>query len=339
MAVRFILGRAGAGKSSYCVESLRAELVRQPYGGSKLILLVPEQASLQAERELINTPELAGAQRGEVLSFKRFAQRLLQANPAQSHKILSPVGRTMVLQRLVGEHRPNLQYFRTDRLLPGLYKQLSLQIEEFMAAAVEPDELGSDDDADVSAETLTAKLADLRVLYSAYLRFLRGGYVDPAMTLEQARKTLPTARWIQGAHIWVDGFASFSVQESEFLIELAIHTEGMEITLLVDPQADGIANERAPDSYSLFWPTMQTYGKLLEALARRGVQIDHPLCLPYVCIVGHDAGTRAKNYTDGPLDPRSAHLGRRLRQLFGSRIRVSDRAGNPYRGDGDHAAG
>ena len=82
MAVRFIVGRAGAGKTRTCIDQVQQHLRQSPRAGSKLILLVPDQASLQTERALLSAPDIAGAQRAEVLNFRRFAQRLLQTAPA-----------------------------------------------------------------------------------------------------------------------------------------------------------------------------------------------------------------------------------------------------------------
>ncbi len=51
MSLRFIYGRAGSGKSQYCLNSIKKRIeedVDRP-----LILLVPEQFSFQAEKNLI----------------------------------------------------------------------------------------------------------------------------------------------------------------------------------------------------------------------------------------------------------------------------------------------
>ena len=56
MSVRFILGRAGTGKTHHCLTSIRRELESDPECAQKLILLVPEQASLQMERALLASP-------------------------------------------------------------------------------------------------------------------------------------------------------------------------------------------------------------------------------------------------------------------------------------------
>ncbi|MCH8964705.1 MAG: exodeoxyribonuclease V subunit gamma, partial [Planctomycetes bacterium] len=280
MAVRFILGRAGAGKTRTCIDQVQQHLRQSPRAGPKLILLVPDQASLQTERALLSAPDIAGAQRAEVLNFRRFAQRLLQTAPAASARPISNIGRVMVLQRLVGELRSELRYFQSDRLLPGLYRQLSTQIEEFIVGAISPDDLQSQAVADAGDESARAKLSDLALLYDRYLKFLSRGFVDPAMALEEARQHLPAAEWVRGAHIWIDGFARLSEQQARFLTDLAEHAERVEVALLVDPADDGVAGDNAPDPHALFGPTVRTYHKLLAAFAKRHIPIEPPLFLP-----------------------------------------------------------
>ena len=46
MAVQFILGRSGSGKTSYCIEAIVKVLSES--APDQLILLVPEQATYQA---------------------------------------------------------------------------------------------------------------------------------------------------------------------------------------------------------------------------------------------------------------------------------------------------
>ena len=53
MSVRFVLGRAGTGKTAHCINTIRRLLADSPVDGPRLILLVPEQASFQMERALL----------------------------------------------------------------------------------------------------------------------------------------------------------------------------------------------------------------------------------------------------------------------------------------------
>ena len=60
MAVQFILGRSGTGKTSFCIKSIIDALL-EPVDRSPLLLLVPEQATYQAERAILNDKRVAGS--------------------------------------------------------------------------------------------------------------------------------------------------------------------------------------------------------------------------------------------------------------------------------------
>ena len=72
--IRFLLGEAGTGKTTLLYENLKKSLD----SGAKAILLVPEQASFEAEKLAF---EVLGAQRClslEVLSFTRLANLIFR---------------------------------------------------------------------------------------------------------------------------------------------------------------------------------------------------------------------------------------------------------------------
>lgn len=77
MTLRLITGRSGSGKTRLCLDEIRSKLQEDPLG-SPLILLVPEQATFQAEYAMVTTPGLNGFIRAQVLSFRRLAFRVMQ---------------------------------------------------------------------------------------------------------------------------------------------------------------------------------------------------------------------------------------------------------------------
>ncbi len=86
MTVRFVVGRAGAGKTWRCLEAVRATLRENAADGERLLLIVPEQASFQMERALIETPDISGFTRCEVLSFQRLAYRVFSTAGADPRR-------------------------------------------------------------------------------------------------------------------------------------------------------------------------------------------------------------------------------------------------------------
>ena len=95
MAVQFILGRSGSGKTTYCLEAIVRALAEST--GQQLILLVPEQATYQAERAILADKKVAGYNRLSVLSFDRLQFMLAGKNSARP--VLSRVGRQMIVHR------------------------------------------------------------------------------------------------------------------------------------------------------------------------------------------------------------------------------------------------
>ena len=73
--LRLIIGKAGAGKTGAIIEEIR-QAVAAGRGGS--MLLVPEQYSHEAERELCRVCGDALSLCGEVFSFTGLARRVLQ---------------------------------------------------------------------------------------------------------------------------------------------------------------------------------------------------------------------------------------------------------------------
>ena len=52
MSIRFIFGRAGTGKSKFCLDQIRKKIDNDD--DNKLILLVPEQYTFQSEKKLLS---------------------------------------------------------------------------------------------------------------------------------------------------------------------------------------------------------------------------------------------------------------------------------------------
>ena len=76
MGIRFIFGRAGSGKSEFCLKSIDKK-IRECDKDNKLILLVPDQYTFQSEKKLLEHTGEKSLLRAEVLSFKRMANRVL----------------------------------------------------------------------------------------------------------------------------------------------------------------------------------------------------------------------------------------------------------------------
>ncbi len=136
MAVTFILGRAGAGKTRYCVDAILSELAERDQG-ERLILLVPEQATFQMEQVLVAGDGLGGFHRGHVMSFVRLARHILFENTPMLPP-LSETARGMILRRILQEHQDSLTIFSRIGARAGFVGQVTAAISEFRQQQITP---------------------------------------------------------------------------------------------------------------------------------------------------------------------------------------------------------
>lgn len=280
MAVQFVLGRAGTGKTHLCLEAVREHLRVDPVDGPRLIVLVPEQAALQTERSLLAAPDITAAHRAEVLSFQRLAYKVLDRASVDSRAVLSDAARPMVLRLVLARHSRRLAYYRRPGRARGLVEQLSKAVAELLQESISPEQLDAAADASSSADAgRAAKLRDLALIYREYLAYLGDARLDPMMFQQVARERMDACPWFDRALVWVDGFASFMREEALTLAALARRATTVVITLLMDPAL--LLGPRAADPVDrrLFSRTTRTWRELNRLLHDEGVEVAEPMGL------------------------------------------------------------
>lgn len=210
MAMQFILGRSGSGKTSYCTKAIVNALLK-PDGQQPLLFLVPEQATYQAERAILSDKTIAGYNKLHVLSFDRLQFWLTGKNTARPE--LSRIGRQMVIQRILRDNQSKLPIFRQSANCPGLGRQIADIIAELHQYAKTPDDIEqllSELRKDEKNNLAIQKFTDIALIFKEYVQFIEGKFIDPDVQLTRACRAVANADFIKGAKLWVDGFAGFT---------------------------------------------------------------------------------------------------------------------------------
>ncbi|MDK2784959.1 MAG: ATP-dependent helicase/nuclease subunit [Bacillota bacterium] len=276
---RFILGRAGTGKTYTCLKAIEDVLLKEGEEGPPLILLVPEQAAFQMEYALLTGGRIQATHRAEVLSFRRLARRVLTEAGGAARPWLGELGKRMVLRSLIQKHREKLLLLGHSASTPGFTERLAQALAELKLYRISPEML-SMHLADLIARgegqgPLAGKLHDLALLYRELEAFLKPRYTDPEGYLSYLAARLPEAASLYGARVWVDGFTGFTPEEYRVLAALLVVAAQVEVTLCLD----AAELNRPPAETDLFYPTRETYDKLLEVAHTQGAQVLPPLIL------------------------------------------------------------
>ncbi len=280
MAVQFILGRSGTGKTSYCIKAI-VNALTEP-GEQQLILLVPEQATYQAERAILGDERIAGYNRLNVLSFDRLQFLLSGKNTARP--AISRIGRQMIVHRILRDNKSKLKIFDSSASRPGLAQQMAQTIAELHRYAKTPDDISQllGELAKNERNNLAVlKFNDIGLILEEYLKFIETDYLDTDIQLIRACKAVSSSTLARGAKLWVDGFAGFTGAELEVLTELLKVVADAQIAFCLDPSEIDLVNPLAEeiDTVDLFYPTQRTYAELIGRVKKYKLKLTRPIIL------------------------------------------------------------
>jgi len=227
--IRLILGRAGSGKTARIFEEIAAN-TKCRRGG--MILLVPEQYSHEAERELCAAAGDALSACAEVLSFTGLARKVF-ADCGGARPAMDGGGRLLCMASAVDAVGGALKVYGRLRREPKLLSELLKAADELKNAGISPAELSRA--ARETPGALGDKLEDLAVLMEAFAARQALSGADSADALETLAGLIGDSLAVKG-RFYVDGFSDFTVLEQRVLE--AIIAAGAEITFCITCSAD-----------------------------------------------------------------------------------------------------
>ena len=219
--IRMILGRAGTGKTARVFGEI-ADCVRS--GQKGLVLLVPEQYSHEAERELCRAAGDSLSLYGEVLSFTGLARKVLV--PGGGRPSMDGGGRLLCMAVAMEAAAGRLRVYQRGGRDPRLLDNLVRGIDRLRNVGFGGAELRAA--AEQFPGMLGDKLLDLSLLTEAYAAAEGRSAADPADVMEALAERIGGSEAARG-RFWVDGFSDFTALEKRVLRELI--RAGTELTV------------------------------------------------------------------------------------------------------------
>jgi len=274
MALHFILGRAGSGKSGYCLNAIREELEKAPQG-KPLILLVPEQATFINELALLDRKKVTGSIRAEVLSFQRLAHRY---GGKAGKTWLDSTGKTMLAAKSIESHRRELRLFNASSWHEGFISMVLAAMEELERYNIDPAALimAAEYFEQTAPESIIArKLRDLSLIYYEYYQGVSDEYSDSERGLRELAAAIPGQEPLAEAQVWIDGFATFTPIQLGVISALMEQAKDIYVALCLPPEkAEGEMCEE-----DIFFDLWQTRQKLLALSKEKNVLLGETIAL------------------------------------------------------------
>lgn len=270
MSIRFVYGRAGSGKSSFCFKEIEEGLKS---GNRRIYVIVPEQYSFSSEKKLMKFAEGENAFNASVLSFKRMAYRVFSEAGGLTRRHMDKPGRLMMLYSITAGLKENLGYFAKMSGQTGFLEIVSDLIAELKRYDVSPEELTLTIGNIEGKETLKRKLEDVADIYRSFESRLHEGYIDEEDDMTLLYQKLDDSSMFDGAEIYFDEFISFTPQQYKIIGKLMKKAQRVTFTLCSDLSTSG---EKCRNT-DLFKVTKETENKLLKLSGELNMSYEKPV--------------------------------------------------------------
>lgn len=226
MALHFIFGRSGTGKSTQCCRDIVRYKNEHPEGSA--CLLVPDQATFRAETMLAAAFPGKGFAGVTVCGFSRLAYLVLKELREDPGQTPSQLAQQLVLRRLLTAHAGEFRLIREAARQSHLAASLVSFFHQLTTFGV--DEKALTDAARREGDTpLGRKLSDLALLFTSFRTTLRNQYEYRGDKFDKLAEDIPKSAWLRQSAIWIDGYSSMAPQE--LAIAAALVRTAREVTV------------------------------------------------------------------------------------------------------------
>lgn len=266
MSLRFYFGPSGSGKSHRIYEEIMQRAAQEP--GRNFLIIVPDQFTMQTQKDLVMRSDRGGILNIDVLSFGRLSHRILEEVGTKEMPVLDDTGKSLVLQKIAADLKEQLPAMGSLLHKQGYIHEVKSAISEFMQYGISTQDM---DKLIASAEkrgALAMKLRDLKTLYRGFQDYIRDHFITTEETLDVLRRSLVKSKILPDSVVVFDGFTGFTPIQNRLIQELMRVCEETIVTVTIGEEEDPYQMD---GEQKLFHLSKKTVADLVELAAEAEV--------------------------------------------------------------------
>lgn len=272
MPLKFVFGPSGSGKSSYLYQHVIQESMKYPE--RNYIVLVPEQFTMQTQKDLVMMHERKGIMNIDVLSFARLAYRVFEETGGGGLPVLDDEGKNLILRKIAGDYESELKMLGGHMKKQGYISEVKSVISEFTQYDIGENEIERVMESAGESSRLYYKLADIRLLYRGFTDYLREKYITKEELLDVLSCEVEKSERLKNSTVVLDGFTGFTPVQDRLLGELMRHCREVIVTVTMDRRGNPYVYEHP---YQLFALSKQMVTSLLQIAKQNKIPVEEPV--------------------------------------------------------------
>ena len=227
--LKLFTGVAGTGKTAAAIKEINNAVLA---GQGRRLLIVPEQYSHEAERELCRACGDSMSMYAEVMSFTGFARRTASQQGGGAAAYLDKGGRLLCMALALDGVASRLRVYGSAGRKAETQSALLAAVDSLKAAGVDAETLAAA--AGACQDGLGDKLSDMSLILEAYDAVVANGHADPADRLTVLAEQIDSGNMGENDYVYVDGFIDFTFQERQVLRALLKRGVNLTVCLTLD---------------------------------------------------------------------------------------------------------
>jgi ATP-dependent helicase/nuclease subunit B len=308
MSLYYHLGSSGAGKTTGVQNRIIEEAEREK--DRSFLFIVPEQFTLQTQREILSKSKSGGMLNIDALSFARLAHRVFEELGVTLPQVLEDTGKSMIVKKMLLEHQDELSIYKSKVKKQGFAEEMKSLIAEFYQYGIDTERFENMKKTAGDRNILTSKLHDIEVIYKAFAKFIEGRFVMNEEVLDKMCEVAGESELLRNSAVVLDGFTGFTPSQYNCIDKLMKYAKDIHVVLTVDYKVS-IGTVLFDTHTTLFELSLKTIEKLEQLATENNIPTG---IIPY-----NDEKGRYKN------NPSLAHLEQNIFRF-------------PYKKSFDHSA-
>ena len=237
MNYKYYLGPSGSGKTKKIMTDMTSLALQDT--SHNYLLIVPDQYTMQAQKDMVEINPNHGIMNIDVLSFGRLYHKIVEEVGSESRIILDDTGKNLLIRRVALEIADELETIGSSMDKPGFIHEIKSVISEFIQYGYSPEsiyELIKKADGN-GKRALKKKLADLQKLYQGFQTYKSQKFITSEETMGVLARSIGKAESLKDCVIAFDGFTGFTPIQKEVILSLLKVSRELWFSVSIDKEA------------------------------------------------------------------------------------------------------
>lgn len=259
----FVFGTPGFGGGEYMYDKIKEDILAE----KNAFILVPEQYSLFAEKDMLDTLGVSSQRFVQVITFSRLTNMIFSASGPLRMKYIDSAGKNMLISKALDMCKDELVFLKKNINRSGFSSSLLSCFDEFKRYGITTEKL-NEVSKDLKDHSLSQKLTELGEVYDKYNEILNERNSDSEDDLKLVASKISKCNFLSG-RVYIRFFRSFTPVEYDVIFELM---KIMDITFIYT--SDGSENFN-----SIYQRAARTKKNLTEFAEKNNIETGKSLFL------------------------------------------------------------